>query len=94
VLKAFAEYMHEKRKMPDGTMRASDNWQLGIPVDQYLKSAFRHFFSVWETYRVAKLDPGTTYADELVTELLALFFNVQGMLHEILKGKKQYDQSN
>jgi hypothetical protein len=43
VLKAFAEYMHEKRKMPDGSLRDSDNWQRGIPVDAYMKSMWRHF---------------------------------------------------
>src|SRR5882724_7606971 len=29
VLEEFAKYMHGKRKMPDGTMRDSDNWQKG-----------------------------------------------------------------
>jgi hypothetical protein len=88
VLRAFAEYMHEKRKMPDGSMRASDNWQLGIPVDQYMKSAFRHFFDTWSHHRAMRTDPGADHMDEMVTELLALFFNVQGMLHEILKKRQ------
>jgi hypothetical protein len=79
VLKAFAQYMHEKRKMPDGSMRNSDNWQLGIPKDQYMKSMFRHFFAVWETHRAG----GQTHL--LVEELLALMFNVQGYTHELLK---------
>lgn len=83
VLKAFAEYMHEKRKMPDGSMRDSDNWQRGIPVDAYMKSMWRHFFAVWESYR----DPETT-APDAVEEMLALLFNVQGMLHETLKAKQ------
>src|SRR6185437_3637959 len=33
VLAAFAEYMHGHRKLADGTYRASDNWQAGIPLD-------------------------------------------------------------
>lgn len=89
VLKAFAEYMHEKRKMPDGSLRASDNWQRGIPLDAYMKSMWRHFFAVWEHHRgipVWDID-GEEVAVE--TELLALFFNVQGMLHEVLKRKPQ-----
>lgn len=83
VLKAFAQYMHEKRKMPDGSMRDSDNWQLGIPTDQYMKSMFRHFFAVWEHHRV-----GDRPTIELVEELLALMFNVQGYAHELLKHGK------
>lgn len=82
VLKAFAQYMHEKRKMPDGSMRDSDNWQKGIPVDQYMKSMFRHFFAVWESHRAG----GQTH--QLVEELLALMFNVQGYAHELLKHGK------
>jgi hypothetical protein len=85
VLEEFAKYMHEKRKMPDGSMRNSDNWQLGIPVDQYMKSMFRHFFAVWRSYRRhPKRGAGYDYAP-MVEELLALLFNVQGITHEILK---------
>jgi hypothetical protein len=47
VLKRYAEHMHKARKLPDGSLRASDNWQLGIPKDAYMKSMFRHFFDVW-----------------------------------------------
>lgn len=82
VIKAFAEYMHEKRKMPDGSLRDGDNWQKGIPLDAYMKSMWRHFFDVWTNHRGW---PGAT--GDIETELLALLFNVQGMLHEILKVK-------
>src|SRR5262249_20215749 len=34
VLKRYAEYMHQHRVMKDGAMRASDNWQRGIPLDE------------------------------------------------------------
>jgi hypothetical protein len=83
VIKAFAEYMHEKRKMPDGSMRDADNWQKGIPLEAYMKSMWRHFFAVWASYR----HPEHTCADA-EEELLALLFNVQGMLHEILKARR------
>ena len=83
VLAAFAAYMHEKRRMPDGSYRESDNWQKGIPVDAYMKSMWRHFFAVWCSYRSHKEDPGL--ATNIEEELLALLFNVQGMTHEILK---------
>ena len=84
VLKAFAEYMHTKRKMPDGSMRDSDNWQKGIPRDAYMKSMWRHFFSVWESHRGDEV-----YGDVIVEELTALLFNVQGYLHEVLKEQRK-----
>lgn len=80
VLKAFAEYMHGKRKMADGSLRDSDNWQKGIPLDAYMKSMWRHFFAVWESHR-----RGTDTPEE---DLKALLFNVQGYLHETLKAKQ------
>ena len=82
-LRAFAEYMHANRVQTDGNVRASDNWQKGIPLDAYMKSMWRHFFAVWSTYR-DEIDTGST-KNEQVQNLCALLFNVQGMLHEILK---------
>ena len=43
VMKNFAQYMNGKRTMADGSVRDSDNWQKGIPKDQLVKSAVRHF---------------------------------------------------
>lgn len=80
VLKRYAEHMHKARKMPNGDMRASDNWQLGIPLDVYMKSLFRHFFDVWSTHR------GYSKGD-IESELCALLFNANGYLHEYLKAK-------
>jgi hypothetical protein len=82
VLERYAQHMHAARKMPDGTMRASDNWQLGIPKDAYIKSAWRHFFDVWKTHR------GIETSSDIETELCALLFNVSGYLHETLKAKR------
>ena len=82
VLRRFAEYMHVNRIQADGKMRASDNWQKGIPIDQYMKSMFRHFVDVWGGHRY------NTPLDEREVALCALMFNVQGMLYEILKEKK------
>lgn len=76
VLRRFAEYMHENRVMSDGSLRDSDNWQKGIPLDAYMKSAFRHFFEWWEGHREGDVNPDA---------LCALLFNVQGYLHEMLK---------
>lgn len=80
VIKAYAEYMHKHRVQADGSMRDSDNWQKGIPVDAYMKSMWRHFFAVWEKHRAE---------DDNTEDLLALMFNVQGMLYEKLKQPKR-----
>jgi hypothetical protein len=77
-LRRFAEYMHECRKQSDGKLRDSDNWQKGIPQSVYRKSMWRHFFAVWEKSR---------RGEQCITDLCALLFNVQGMLHEQIKEK-------
>ncbi len=79
VLERYAEYMHSHRKQADGTMRASDNWQKGIPISQYMKSMWRHFFDVWKALR------GGDIKVSLQDALCALLFNVMGMLHEVIK---------
>lgn len=83
VLKRYGEYMNRHRKQADGGIRASDNWQAGIPLDAYMKSLWRHFFDVWAKHRG---HPGLT--DETVEEeLCAVLFNASGYLHEYLKAK-------
>lgn len=79
----FAAYMHKHRCQADGTLRASDNWQKGIPKTVYMKSAFRHFMDVWKAMRGYKI------ADTLEDALCALLFNVRGLLFEILKEKNE-----
>jgi hypothetical protein len=81
VLEAYANYMHPKRTMPDGSIRASDNWQKGIPFDAYMKSKWRHFMDVWKNHR------GLPAQDDLKTALLADLFNTMGYLHEVLKAE-------
>ena len=95
VLKRYAEHMHRARKMPDGSMRESDNWQLGIPQVAYMKSLLRHTFDVWSTYRgIPVYEPSKNPAEvdilkDMETELCAVLFNASGMLHEILKAKQK-----
>lgn len=91
VMERYAEHMHKARRMPDGSMRDSDNWQLGIPLGVYIKSLWRHFFAVWKLWRghpVTEVVKGETIVKDLETELCALLFNANGMLHEILKAKR------
>lgn len=82
VLKRFAQYMHKHRQQADGTLRDSDNWQKGIPRDAYMKSMWRHFLDVWSAHR------GCGHDEDVEESLCALMFNVQGYLHEYLKGKR------
>ncbi|MGM5019233.1 hypothetical protein [Tardiphaga sp. 367_B4_N1_1] len=91
VLERYAQHMHKARRMPDGSMRESDNWQLGIPMGVYIKSLWRHFFAVWTIWRggtVTEEVKGETIVKDLETELCAVLFNASGMLHEHLKAKK------
>lgn len=81
VIERFNQYMHKHRKRSNGALRTSDNWQLGIPKEAYMKSAWRHFLNWWKEHRDYKSREGMEDA------LCALMFNVQGYLYEILKEK-------
>ena len=82
VLRRFCEYMNRHRVQADGQVRASDNWQKGIPVDEYFKSLARHFFELWEMRRVDGDSP------EAVEKACAIMFNIQGYLFECLREDK------
>lgn len=82
VIDCFAEYMHKHRIQADGELRASDNWQKGIPRSAYMKSAWRHFIDVWKHHR------GIDGREGMKTAICATMFNLQGMLFEIIKEEK------
>lgn len=84
VVDAYARYMHSKRKMADGSLRDSDNWQKGIPLDAYAKSGFRHQIDWWKHHRGLS----DLAVEDLEDTLCALLFNVQGYLHEVLKARR------
>ena len=77
VLRRYAEYMQSHTIMADGSRRASDNWQKGIPQEAYMKSLTRHFMELWEHHRTQDV-----YDQET---LCAILFNTMGLLHEELK---------
>jgi len=79
VLEMFAIYMDSNRVQSDGKLRDSDNWQKGIPRNEYLKSAWRHFFDWWKEHR------GIGTKDGITTALCGLLFNVMGYMHELSK---------
>lgn len=82
VLERFAEYMHKNRYMKDGSLRASDNWQSGIPLHVYMSSTWRHFMAWWMGHR--------RWTGHGVSEddLCGVMFNVMGYLHELIKDRK------
>ena len=76
VLERYAEYLHHHRQTAAG-LRASDNWQQGIPLNVYMKSMFRHFMEVWQIHR--------GWRKGFIQEALcAVMFNAMGYLHELL----------
>lgn len=84
VLHIFGEYMHRHRVQRDGQLRASDNWQKGIPIHRYVKSLIRHtfeFWRMWRGYAVQNPDNGQlfTFRDVLSANL----FNTMGILLEL-----------
>jgi hypothetical protein len=78
-LEAFGLYMHKNRHLRDGSVRDSDNWQKGIPLPVYMKSAWRHFNDWWRFHRQLPIK------ETPVEALCGLLFNLQGYLHEYLK---------
>ena len=87
VMKRYAEYLNGHRTMKDGSTRDSDNWQKGIPLDVYMKSAFRHFMDMWMIHRKWNPDLGSFMEDAMC----GLLFNTMGYLHERLKAKLLQD---
>lgn len=85
VLVEYALYMHENRYQADGKMRAGDNWQKGMPKDDYMKSLFRHFMDAWGLHRGS---PQVT-TEEITEALCAVIFNSMGYLHEVLRERER-----
>ncbi len=83
VIHRYGEYMNKHRLQPDGSLRQPDNWKKGIPQADYFDSMHRHFLDLWLHH-----DGFSSFTVEDYEEsLTALYFNVQGYLHEILKEK-------
>jgi hypothetical protein len=88
--RAYGEYMHKHRVQSDGTLRSSANWQRGIPIPTYRSSMARHYQDVksilWGWYCVSgqATDQGP---QDILEALCGLKFNVDGLIHEIMKRK-------
>lgn len=79
-LRRFAEYMQKHRRQADGHLRASDNWKKGIPVEDYLESLIRHTVDFWDAEERGDQDAAMELA-------CAIWFNLQGYIHEREKAK-------
>lgn len=92
VIREFGKYMTRHRHLPDGSLRASDNWQQGIPRDQYIKSMYRHFQDLHLIHRgYAAIDHQTGQPVGLYETLSAILFNTMGYFHEQLKADDAVD---
>ncbi len=80
-IKRYGEYMLKHQVQSDGTLRGSNNWKKGIPLESYMASGYRHFIDWWTQHEGYEGD------DELEESLCALIFNASGYLHEIIKNK-------
>lgn len=85
VIRRYAEYMHQNRIQADGKLRASDNWQKGIPEDAYMKSLWRHFMDVWSYRRGGYGEHDHRMRQHYQDSLCAVLFNVSGLLFEELR---------
>ena len=63
-------------------MRDASNWKKGIPKESYIESLGRHWLDVRDLWDGIDVD-GVDIEDALC----AMRFNVNGLLHEILKEK-------
>ena len=90
VLERYAQFMHEHRHQSDGTLRAGDNWQKGMPLSSFMKSGWRHFMDWWKKNR--SLTDGSP-DKELEDAICGVLFNASGYLHEVLVANVDYQAS-
>lgn len=82
-VEAYAVYMHKHRKQSDGSMRGSDNWKLGIAIEDYERSLIRHCHDFHRACEGAVvLDKNTGEQQSKEDLLCAIIFNAMGILHE------------
>lgn len=79
VILRYSQYMQKHRTQPDGNVRESDNWQRGIPLNQFMKSLWRHFLTLWLLHRGYKAE------ETLDDSLAAIMFNTIGYWYETIK---------
>lgn len=95
VMDAYAEYMQEHRVQDDGKVRASDNWQRGMPFHKYMKSLFRHFMQLWHLHRGWAVKPekraGKLVPVTVTSAISGILFNTMGYFHEYLRDIENWE---
>lgn len=81
----YANYMHKNRLQKDGSIRASDNWTLGILPEAYVKSLARHVQDVKLHHRGF----GDLAVENYQDSLCGVIFNAMGLLFEDLKERRK-----
>lgn len=84
----FGRYMMRHQTQADGKRRASDNWKKGMPVKRYAESLYRHAQTLHKHLdRIFANDKlprvGTPEWTQLEEEVCGVFFNIQGLMHEL-----------
>ena len=87
VLCRFAEYMHKHRKTAAG-LRASDNWQKGIPKDSLMQSGLRHVMDWWLEHR------GLVSREGVEEALCGVLFNANAYLLALLKERHYMERKD
>lgn len=92
VLQVFSEYMEKHRTQADGTLRASDNWQKGMPTSRTIRSLIRHTFDIWLMSRGYK--PKSKDCTTPLDALCAIYFNVGRLILNYDSGQHYEEESN
>ena len=89
VLTEYAKYLHKHRLQADGKLRASDNWQKGIPKPVYMKSMLRHVIEAWTAHR--SIPEGAVPKNDaaMIEALMAIVFNAFGYTQQILESQNK-----
>lgn len=84
-IRAYGRYMHKHRQQKDGTLRDSDNWQKGFPLDSLMSSMWRHFLDVWTIHDGFDCFDYEGNPVDMQDALSGVMFNVVAYLHEVGK---------
>jgi hypothetical protein len=89
VIERSCQYLNKHRVQADGKLRDSDNWQKGMGLPTYMKSAWRHFLDMWKSHRYNLTGVVLTPEQVEVNEdtIMAVLFNVMGYAHETIKNR-------
>lgn len=85
VLHRYGQYMLKHQQLPDGTTRPADNWQKGIPTQEYIDSLWRHMMDAWCHLKGQDQLMSSDYQEALC----AMMFNIHGLLHEEMVGRTE-----